>query len=212
VSEANAALRAGAAALLDAAGQRRLAEAVRTAEVELAGVERWAMGSREVTAHRIALIVQAEPLLTLSEEAAFRAARAAFAQAMRSPDTELLELHLELRLPGVGRPWASVFRDAPQRREPPERPPEAVIAGAAALLDAMGEREAAAVMRRAALEEASVTTVDTPLVRCVLRLGPEDRARAAAVPGMEELLQRALHDAAVRAGERIAVEIGVTVA
>lgn len=212
MSEPLAALRAGAAALLDAAAERRLAAAVRSAEVELAGSERWAMGSREVTAHRVALVLSAEALLALSDENAFRAVRSAFAQAMRSPDTELLDLHLELRLPGVERPWARAYRDAPQRNEPPEHPPEAVVEGAAALLDAMGERAAAAIMRRATLEMASIPSAVTPLTRCVLRLPPEDRARAASTPGLEERLLRALQNAAVRAGETLAIEIGVTVA
>src|SRR6185295_1595342 len=103
VSTALGALRAGAAGLLAAQGEEQLAAIVKGARVELAGPgETWSMGSREVSAHRVALVVPAPAFVALSGDAGRLAAvRAAFAYAMRSPETELAELHLELLLPVV---------------------------------------------------------------------------------------------------------------
>src|SRR5262249_34870370 len=71
VSDAISALRAGAAALLDAQGEARLARVVRAARVEIAGAgEAWAMGSRQVTAHRVALVVPAAAFVELGADAA----------------------------------------------------------------------------------------------------------------------------------------------
>jgi hypothetical protein len=140
-----AALRAGTAALLAAEGEAQLADTVRAAQIELAGAgERWSMGAREVTAQRVALVVPAAAFVTLTgDPAKLEAVRAAFAQAMRSPETELADLHFELLLPGIERAWSRAYRDAPVRDVPAERPDSgAVLAGAAALLAAAGAREA----------------------------------------------------------------------
>jgi hypothetical protein len=209
-SQATAALRAGAAAILDAEGKGALAGLVRAARVEIAGPpETWTMGSREVSAHHVALVVPPRGLLALTgDTASLDAVRAAFERAMRSPDTELAELHVELLLPAIDAPWARAYRDAPARDLPaPRADPDAVLAGAASLLEAMGESVAAAMLGRARLESAGVPSA-TPLTRIVVRLTPADRAQTWREAELEALLRRAVHDAAVRAAEEVVVELG----
>ena len=129
---------------------------------------------------------------------------------MRSPDTELAELHLELVLPGLDRPWARVYREAPARDLPAEpRDPEAVLAGAAALLAATGDLAGAAMLGRARLTAAPVPSAGTPLTRVVVQLSPEDRARTWRDPGLDDRIRRAVRDATLRAAERVVVELGV---
>lgn len=207
-----AALREGAAALLAGRGEAELATIVRAARVELAGAaEAWSMGTREVQAHRVALGVPAEAFAALAGDAAkLDAVRAAFAHAMRSPDTELADLHVELLLPTLDRTWSQAYRDAPIRDVPAERPaPEAVLAGAAALLDEAGERRAAAMLARARLDAAAVPSASLPITRYVLQLATADRASTWQQPELEERLRRAIHDAASRAAEQVIVEVGV---
>ena len=206
-----AALGAAAASLLEARGQRRLAELVARARVEIAGAgESWSIGSRTVTAHRVALVVAAPAFLEISSDGArIEVIKEAFAQAMRSPETELLALHIELALPADGRPWSSAYREAPVRHRPAERPdPQAILAGAAALLEALGDRAAASLLDRARLEAAEVQGVETPLTRYVLRLDPADRARTIDDVALSDRLRRAVRDAAIRAGEATTVELG----
>jgi hypothetical protein len=212
VSEALAALREGAAALLDARGERDLARIVRAARVEIAGAgETWAMGSREVAAPRVAIAVGAEALVALTADAAKLAAvKQAFAGAMRSPDTELCELYVELLLPGIDRAWRRAYREAPVREMPAERAdPEAVLAGAAALCAALRDPDGAAMLGRAQLEMASVPSAGTPLTRVVVRLDPTDRSRSLQDATLEARLRRAVHDAAIHAAEEVVVELGV---
>lgn len=207
-----AALREGAAALLAAQGEPELASVVRAAQVELPGAgETWSMGAREVQAQRVALVVRAEAFVTLKGDAAkLDAVRAAFAQAMRGAATELAELHVELLLPGVERAWSRAYRDAPIRDLPAERPsPAAVLAGAAALLEAMGDHAAAEVLGRAGLDVSAVAGASLPITRYVLQLATKDRARTWREPQLEERLRRAVHDAAIRAAEQVTVEVGV---
>jgi hypothetical protein len=211
VSAVLAALGAAAASLLEARGQRRLAEIVARARVEIAGVgETWSIGSRTVTAHRVALVVAAPAFVELSSDCArIDTLKEAFAQAMRSPETELLELHVELALPADGRPWSGAYREAPVRHRPAERPdPQAILAGAAALLEALGARGVASLLDRARLEAAEVEGAETPLTRYVVRLAPPDRARTLADVVLSDLLCRAVRDAAIRAGEATTVELG----
>ena len=101
------ALKAGAAALLVARGEGILASILESAEIEIVGAaETWSMGSRTVTAHRISLIVDAPAFVRLSADPAHQETlRAAFALAMRSPETELSDLSIVLRLKAIGRPW-----------------------------------------------------------------------------------------------------------
>jgi hypothetical protein len=203
-----AALRAGAASLLEARGEGALAAIVRAARVELAGPgESWTMGSREVSAHRVALGVPAEAFAALTGDASkLGAVREAFAQAMRSPATELCDLCVELLLPVVDRPWGQAYREAPVRAVPSSRPdPEAVLAGAAALLSAAGDEAGAAMLDRARLSTASAPA----LTRYVVLLPPADRARTWREPALEERVRRAVYDAALRAGEQVTVELGV---
>jgi hypothetical protein len=212
MSVALAALRAGAAALLDADGRAALADLVRAARVELAGPgATWSMGAREVTAHRVALALPAPAFVAIARDpASLDAVRAAFARAMRSPETELAELHVELLLPGVDRGWRSAYREAPERRRPAEPPdPEAVLAGAAALLAATGDAAGAELLSRARLDLVLLAGAECPLTRVIVWLRPDDRARTWEDPALEERLRRAIHDAALHAGERVAVEIGV---
>jgi hypothetical protein len=207
-----AALREGAAALLAAQGEAALASLVRSAQVELPGAgETWSMGAREVRAQRVALVVPAQAFVMLKRDAAkLDAVRAAFAQTMRSAATELAELHLELLLPVVDRAWGRAYREAPMRDWPAERPqPEAVLAGAAALLEALGDRAAAEMLARARLDASVVAGVSLPLTRYVLQLATVDRARTWREPALEERLRRAVHDAAIRAAEQVTVEIGL---
>ena len=206
-----AALRVAAASLLEARGQARLATLVERARVEIAGAgESWSIGSRTVTAHRIALVVAAPAFIEIgSDSSRIDAIKEAFAQAMRSPETELLALHVELALPGDGRSWSGAYRDAPVRHRPAERPdPQAILAGAAALLEALGDGAAASLLDRARLEAAEVQGAETPLTRYVLRLAPADRARTLADGALCEQLRSAVRDAAVRAGEATTVELG----
>jgi hypothetical protein len=206
-----AALRGGAAALLDGRGRRALAELVRAARLEIAGPgEAWTIGARQVTAHRLALVVPAPAFLELTRDAgALDEVKSAFARAMQSPDTELAGLHVELLLPGEERPWSRAYRDAPVRDMPaPEADPSAVLRGAAALLEAVGEGAGAAMLGRARLELARVPGEGTPLTRMVVRLAPADRAETWHDPVLEAAIRRAVHDAAIRAAEEVAVELG----
>ncbi len=203
-----AALRAGAASLLEANGEEALAAIVRAARVDLAGPgETWTMGSREVSAHRVALGVPAEAFAALTADAAkLGAVREAFAQAMRSPATELCDLCLELLLPVVDRPWGQAYREATVRSIPAERPDaEAVLAGAAALLSAAGDEAGAEMLGRARLSLAE----GPALTRYVVLLSPVDRAQTWRDGAREARVRRAVHDAALRAGEEVSVELGV---
>lgn len=206
-----AALRAAASSLLEARGQAHLATLVETARVEIAGAgESWSIGNRTVTAQRLALVVGTEAFIELNRDnARIDVIKEAFAQAMRSTETELLALHVELALPGDGRPWSGAYREAPVRHRPAERPlPQAILAGAAALLEALGDRAAALLLDRARLEAAEVQGAETPLTRYVLRLAPADRALTLGDAALCEKLRLAVRDAAVRAGEATTVELG----
>jgi hypothetical protein len=195
------ALRAAARELLAAEGQPRLAALVDRAGLELAGPgERWTMGSREVTAARLALLVDPAVYVELSREPARLAAvRDAFARAARTPETELAELTLVVRLPGLDRGLHHAYREAPRLSADPPAP-EAVLGGAAALLEAAGDAAGAAALARATLEAAEIPTADPPaLVRYVVRLDPADRTAADRDPRLAERLQRAVRDAGARA-------------
>ena len=211
MSSVLAALKAAASSLLSERGHARLAALVATARVELAGAgESWSIGNRTVTAHRVALVVGAEAFIELNRDSArIDVIKEAFSQAMRSPETELLALHVELALPGDGRPWSGAYREAPVRHRPAERPdPRAILAGAASLLAALGDHAAALLLDRARLEAAEVQGAEMPLTRYVLRLAPVDRALTLGDAALCEKLRRAVHDAAIRAGEASTVELG----
>lgn len=212
--QAAQALRAGAQALLEARGEGDLAKVVAAADVEVVGPsETWAMGSRSVAAQRVALVVDAPVFARLSSDAAqVDALRGAFAAAMRTPDTELADLAVVLRLPSIRKGWHRAYRDAPQASAEGERPePEAVLGGAAALLDAMGEARGAAALRRGRLEVAEVPGAAFPLlVRYVLRLDAADYAAVQRDAPLAERMRRAALAAGTRAVEVVAaVDFGV---
>lgn len=208
-----AALKEGVAALLGAEGRRDLEGIVRGAELDVAGVaETWSVGARVVTAHRLALVLDAAPYLELTRDAgAGGAVKSAFERAMRTQETELARLAIVLRLPGIGGGWARSYREAPAAPHEERPSPERVLAGAAALLRARGAAKAAAMLERAAGEHAVVGhTADLPLVRFVARLAPEDLAAAERDEALASDLRSAVTAAATRAAERVApVELAV---
>ncbi len=201
------ALKAAVAALLEARGERGLSALVVGAELAVAGPpQRWTMGSREVSASRLSLAVDAPAFAALTADAARLAAvKEAFASAVRTPETELADLTLLLRLPGAGRGWNQVYREAALPAAPERPHPDAVLGGAAALLDASGDARGAAMLRRARLEAAQVPgSGGVPLVRCVVRLDPADRAALDRDGERAERLQRAVRSAGTRAAEAVA--------
>jgi hypothetical protein len=201
-----AALKMGAAALLDAQGKGDLAAIVRAAGVELSGTEAWGMGNREVTAHRVALLVDApEYVLLTGDVHVLGPVRGAFARAMRTPATELADLAVVLRLPEPGgRGWHHAYREAPMIQLPERPPPERVLAGAVALLRAKGAEPAARVLARGTLDCAELGASDAPLVRYVIRLPAEDLAAVERDGRIAYDLCQAVIAAGTRAAERLA--------
>lgn len=196
-----AGLRAAAKELLALEEAHRLAGLVGGAELMVAGPdERWAMGSREVSAARLALVVDPAAYVALSSDPeGLAAVRDAFARAARTPETELADLSLVVRLPGVGHGWHRAYREAALRAAPERPEPEAVLGGAAALLEARGDAAGAAALRRASLEAAEVPGAAQPLIRYVLRLDPADRAAAERDAALADRLRGAVRDAGTRA-------------
>lgn len=206
-----AALRAGVVALLEAGGDRDLARLAGAGEATiLEPGESWAMGSRTVTAYRVAFALSAAAYAEISgNPGRVEALKRAFAQAMRTADTELADLHLELKLPAIDRSFRVAYRSAPAQAVRERAAPEMILSGAAGLLDALGQTAAAALVRRAQLATAPVPGTSTPLLRCVVRLAPADLAAAQRDPGLGEQVRRAVHAAATRAEEAVAVELAV---
>ncbi|MGK3999722.1 hypothetical protein [Sorangium sp. So ce1024] len=207
VVPALSALKAAVAALLEARCERGLAALVGDAELALAGPPaRWTLGSRQVSASRVTLAVDAPAFAALTADAARLAVvREAFASAMRTPETELADLTVLLRLPGAGRGWNQVYREAalPAVAERPH--PDAVLGGAAALLEASGDARGAAMLRRGRLEAAQVpSSGGVALVRCVVRLDPADLAALDRDGERAERLRRAVRSAGTRAAEAVA--------
>lgn len=201
-----AALKMGAIALLEAQGKQDLAAIVRDASLELAGTEAWGIGSRDVTAHRLALIVDAPAYLALTGDAHLLGpVRGAFARAMRTPATELAEIIVVLRLPEpAGQGWHHVYREAPVIRVPERPPPERVLAGAVALLRAKGAARPARILARGALEHAELGYSDAPLVRYVVRLSADDLAEVESDGQLQLDVCQAVIAAGTRAAERLA--------
>jgi hypothetical protein len=214
VSAAITALRAGTIALLEATGEREIAALVEQAELVIAAAgEPWSMGSRTVVGERFALIADAPVYAALAgAPGKLEAVRRALAQAVRTPETELADLHLLLRLPAIGVPWSHVYREAEAADRSRDRPsPEAVRAGAAALLDAEGDARAAALLRRADLTQAAIPEASPPLMRWVAHLHPADLAAAERDGRLADSLRRALRAAATRAEEAVTVELALLV-
>lgn len=207
-----AALGAGARALLAARGEHALAEIVDRSEVELIGPEeRWEMGARAVTAHRVGLLVSAADHVRLSGDAArLDAVREAFATAMRTPHTELSELVLVLRLEEHTGGWHHIYRGAPSRPAPERPSDEAVLGGAIALCEATGAKAAAEILARARLESSAMAESVSPLWRFLVRLEPRDFARAERDPLLADHLRRSVRAAGVTAASSLCdVEIGL---
>ncbi|WP_437286469.1 hypothetical protein [Sorangium sp. So ce406] len=201
------ALKAAVAALLEARGERGLSSLVGGAELALAGPpERWTLGAREVSASRLSLAVDAPAFAALTADAARLAAvREAFASAVRTPDTELADLTVLLRLPGAGRGWNQVYREAALPAAPERPHPDAVLGGAAALVEASGDARGAAMLRRGRLEAAQVpSSGGVALVRCVVRLDPADLAALDRDGERADRLRRAVRSAGTRAAEAVA--------
>ena len=199
------ALAEGARSLLEVWGEAELAALVTRSAVELVGeADRWSMGSREVRAFRVVLVVSAKDHVALTAQPnRVSTLRDAFAAAARSPETELESLSLVLALPpsGVGfHRQVGGYRDAPPRAEPPP-PPEAVLGGAAALCQARKNRDAEAILRRASMEQSFVQAAARSMRRFLVRLDPADFARIERDPPLAEALSSAVRDAAATADE-----------
>lgn len=191
------ALAAGVAALLEARGEKELGTVVRRSLVHVVGrAERWAMGARDVAAHRIALVVSAVDHVWLtSAPPRFATIRESFATAIRSPETEMENLYLVLELPPSRTTFAQGYRDAPQRLF--ETPPsDAVLGGAEALCRALGDDASARALSRATLEDAFVTANDRSVRRFVLRLDAADFALTERDVAFGDRLMRAVRSAA----------------
>lgn len=200
------ALHAAVVQHLEHEGAARAAAIAGGAEVELVGSERWSMGSREVQAARVALVVGAAEHVALQRDATLLAQlRGAFAAALRTPETDLAELFVVLRLPVLQVGWHRAYRDAPAAS--PERPSEgAVLAGARALLDAEGDAPGADLLGRASLETAPSSS---GLCRGVLRFAAADFARLRRDPGLGARLSEAVRAAATRVDEALSLELAL---
>lgn len=210
-----AALRAGAASLLDETGEPALARIVAGGEVTLAPrAETWEMGARAVTAHHVALALRAPAYAEIiAAPARLEAIKRAFARAIRSPETELAELHLELLLPAVELSFRDAYRMAPPVTAPREAAsPEAILAGAAALLDARGVASAAAILQRTGgLEVYPVPGTEPAILRCVARLSPVDLALTERDARLGDAIRRALQAAATRADATAVAELALAI-
>ncbi len=197
------ALAEGAMGLLGVWGETDLAALVNRSVVELAGgSDRWSMGSREVRPYRVLLVVSAVDHVTLTAQPnRLQTLREAFAQAARTPETELEGLSLVLALPPTGAGFhRHAYREAPPRAaEPP--PPAAVLGGAAELCAARGNQAAAEILRRASIEQAFVPSSARSMRRFLVRLDPADLARIERDPPLAEGLASAVRDAAKTADE-----------
>jgi len=195
-------LAAGVAALLEARGEKELGAIVRRSVVHVVGrAERWSMGARDVAAHRIALVVSAADHVRLASSAPrFAVVRDAFATAVRSPETEMENLILVLELPPSRTTFAQGYRDAPIRTfDTPAA--DAVLGGAAALCQALGDEAAARALSRATLEDAFVATGERSVRRFVLRLDAADFALTERHVEFGDQLMRAVRSAAATPNE-----------
>ncbi len=192
----------GVAALLEARGERELGALVRRSIVEVTNrADRWSMGARNVTAHRIALVVSAaDHVLLTSSAPRLAAVRDAFETAVRSPETEMEHLFLVLELPPSRTTFAQGYRDAPLRTfETPAA--DAVLGGAAALCRAMGDEAAARALSRATLDDAFVTTNERTMRRFVVRLDAADFALTEKQVEFGDRIMRAVRSAAATPSE-----------
>ncbi len=212
MSIALAALLAAAARLLQADGHSTIAQKITRGRLELTGLgESWTMGSRSVTAHRLALVLPAPEFIAFKQSPSdLDLLRSAFSLAMRSPDTELAELYLVLELPTIALSWAEAYRDAETNWQRPSAPaPEQILDAAATLLDLKGYRIAAEILGRAGLEQAELPDTQPPLSRILVRLIASDLEKTQRDPFLAEAIRAAVRDAAIRAEESVVVEIAL---
>jgi hypothetical protein len=134
-----------------------------------------------------------------AQPARLDAIREAFATAMRSPDTELADLVLLLRLEVHVGGWHRIYRGAPSRPAPERPADDAVQGGAVALCEAAGAKAAAEILRHARLESSDVPQSVTPLRRFVVRLDPRDYARTERDPALADRIRRSVRAAGVTA-------------
>jgi len=205
---ATLALRQGVVELLELRGEAELAAIVGRAEVELLRkAEDWRIGLRSVEAQSVGLACDAPDFARLTRDAAwFAEVERAFAEAVRSPTTELASLVLVLRLPAIGRSWASAYRDH-TLAEPPAPPPptsEQLLRASASLARALDDEPAALAFERARLEAELVPSKSGALLRYLLRLEAKDLARAERDVAWASLVERCLRHAATRIDRRVA--------
>ena len=195
-----AALREAAIDLLHAQGAERAAELLSRASVELVDAsESWTMGQRTVVAQSLALLVTpADRVLLQRDLDLYDQLREAFRTAMHSFDTELAAMLVCVQLPRIEGSWRQVYRSAPRTRAA-EPDPEAVLEAAAALLDAIGAGNDAALLRRSTLELTPMpSSADTLLLACVLHLPIEALHHIRADRTRHDRIERAICDAATR--------------
>lgn len=212
---AEAALHAGAVALLRARDAARAAELLEGASLVVCPApETWQLGEREVTAQRVALLVDAPALVELQRDGeAVAAIKQALADAVASFHTVLAEMPLFLRLPQVAQGWASVYRSSHLTEL---RPPsgQEIHAGAVALALAMGEERARRMLDDGWVElsELAGSAFDgTRLLRVVVHLKPADAVAVERDARLFGVVTGALRTAATSAAHRV-TEVGVGVA
>ncbi|NUP07239.1 MAG: hypothetical protein HOW73_14390 [Polyangiaceae bacterium] len=202
------ALRESVVRLLRASRREELASIVARGEVELCPTtEAWQIGERSVLAQRIGLLVDAEDYVELHREArAVDLVRASFAIAVRSFETELLDLALFVRLPAPTREasWGRAYRSAPAV-SPEEPTPGRVHAAVVALATAYGRIEAAEILERGELEVAPIADATGSLRKWVVLLDPPDFVRAERdtqlTSQIESMVRAAAAGATVQIGE-----------
>jgi hypothetical protein len=199
-----AALKAGALALLASRGQHEAEHLLEAAELELVGPdELWAVGNRTVSATVVALVLDGEPFACLRRDRALlELVRQALGDAMASDRTALKELVPCLRLPGIGLPWRQAYRTAARTTAARRPEPEAVLAAAAAVLQAEGAQADAELLSRCTLElgesELGQEGGGRLLLRCVLHVPPAELGPLRRERERLERLRQALSDAAAR--------------
>ncbi len=175
MSETLGALRRGAVALLEARGQADWARIVGQAEVELVGPEQtWLVGAKKVVAHAVALVVEPGAYVALTRDGdAKTAIFEAFSAIMKTPETELSDLSLVVKLPVIQRPWSQAYRSAPLRSSAELPASQAVLLAARALADALEQPDVSDILDNASLQIADLPSSGPELLlRCVLLLDP----------------------------------------
>jgi len=206
MSTAVAALRAGVVAMLDARGKHELAELVSRVDLELSGPDqRWRVNERDVSAQTFACLAAPEDYVRLRYGAGeLEALRETLAAAVNSPETQLAELLLVVRLPTLAQPWRRLYREAPRRVESDAPPADAVRMTAAALLTAQRRADLADMVERAELDQAELPSSGTLLLKYVLLLQPEDLAQLQRDGLAADAVSQAITDAGTRATRTVA--------